>query len=84
MRNEYGLILTPDPIPVIAGTAIRVDDMGRYNLNDLHKASALGKSKAPNKWLDNASTQALVAELDLTPNLGLAMTSVSSDKSWCR
>ncbi|MEZ8904115.1 KilA-N domain-containing protein [Vibrio sp. 10N.247.310.34] len=80
MRNEQVNIIAPNQMPVIAGIEIRVDDMGRYNLNDLHKASDLGKSKAPNKWLENASTKALVSELDLTPNLGLATESVRSVK----
>ena len=39
-------------IPVIAGVEIVNDDHGRLNLNALHKASGLGKHKAPNKWLE--------------------------------
>jgi len=52
--------------PVIAGIEIHTDDQGRFNLNALHRASGLGESKEPNKWLSLKSTKELVAELGAT------------------
>jgi phage antirepressor YoqD-like protein len=52
--------------PVIAGIEIHTDDKGRFNLNALHRASGLGESKEPNKWLSLKSTKELVAELEAT------------------
>lgn len=60
--------------PVIAGVQISTDDQGRFNLNLLHKASGLGKHKAPNKWLENKSAQELIQELEFqTPDSGSAL-----------
>lgn len=52
--------------PVIAGVEIKTDDQERFNLNALHKASGLGESKEPNKWLILKSTKALILEFDAT------------------
>jgi hypothetical protein len=49
--------------PVIAGIEIHTDDEGRFNLNALHRASGLGKSKQPSNWLRLDSTKALIDEL---------------------
>lgn len=49
--------------PVIAGVEIKTDDQQRFNLNALHKASGLGKSKQPNNWLRLDSTKELVDEI---------------------
>lgn len=60
--------------PVIAGVEIKTDDQERFNLNALHKASGLGKSKTPSKWLSNKSTKELIDELDFqNPNSGSAL-----------
>jgi hypothetical protein len=48
---------------VIAGVEIVQDAMGRYSLNTLHKASGAKHGKQPSKWLDNQTTQELIAEL---------------------
>ena len=59
--------------PVIAGISITVDKEGRYNLNALHKASALGDHKRPSKWLASQPTKELIAELEnsQSPSTGL-------------
>ena len=55
----------------ILNTIIPVDSDERINLNALHKASKLGKHKAPNKWLVNNSTKELIVELEKqSPNSG--------------
>jgi len=51
---------------IIASTPIPVDSDDRINLNALHRASGLGESKEPNKWLKLKSTQSLVSELEAT------------------
>lgn len=60
---------------IIANTKIRQDDEGRYCLNDCHRASGMGDSKRPSKWLRNTQTQELIetletAENSQSPNLG--------------
>ena len=51
---------------IIANTPIPVDADNRINLNALHRASGLGESKEPNKWLKLKSTKELVIELEAT------------------
>jgi hypothetical protein len=51
-------------LPVVAGIEIAVDNLGRFNLNAIHKASVIGKSKQPNEWLRTKQAQELVAELE--------------------
>ncbi|HEX9080248.1 MAG TPA: KilA-N domain-containing protein [Desulfuromonadaceae bacterium] len=48
----------------VTGVSIRQDEQGRYCLNDLHKAAGGAKRHAPNEWLRNKQTQALLEELD--------------------
>lgn len=68
-------------LPVIAGVEITTDEVGRFNLNSLHKASGCEKHKAPNKWLENKSAQELISELESqTPNSGLAEKAINSVK----
>ncbi|TMO02909.1 KilA-N domain-containing protein [Pseudoalteromonas sp. S558] len=55
---------------IISNTLIPVDHYNRVNLNALHKASGLGKHKAPNKWLSNVSTKELILELNSDLSLG--------------
>lgn len=63
--------------PMIAGVEITTDAQGRFNLNALHKASAEGKHKAPNKWLDTLQAKELIAELEgQTPNSGFGVLNV--------
>lgn len=59
---------------VVAGVEITTDEHGRFNLNLLHKASGLGKHKAPNKWLEGKQVKELIQELEhQTPNSGSAL-----------
>lgn len=51
-------------ILVIDQVQIRRDAEGRYCLNDLHRASAMGAGKAPSEWKKNKSTDALIEELE--------------------
>lgn len=68
-------------LPVIAGVEITTDEQERFNLNALHKASGLGKNKAPNKWLENKQAKALVLELESqTPNSGSALKVINGGK----
>jgi len=48
----------------VCGVAIKQDAESRYCLNDLHKASGEVKHQRPSKWLDNAETKELIAELE--------------------
>ncbi|WP_439832748.1 KilA-N domain-containing protein [Aeromonas caviae] len=50
--------------PVVAGVELTTDSEGRFNLNILHKASGLPKSKAPNKWMELEGTKELIRELE--------------------
>ena len=52
------------PFPVIAGVEIHTDDLGRFNLNALHRASGLGDHKKPSKWVSTKQTQELIEELE--------------------
>ncbi|CAK2395261.1 KilA-N domain-containing protein [Vibrio crassostreae] len=63
MRNEQVEIIAPNQMPVIAGIDIRVDDMGRYNLNNLHRASGFGSNKAPAQWLRTQQAKEIVREV---------------------
>lgn len=51
-------------MPMIAGVEITTDAEGRFNLNALHKASALGVNKAPAQWLRTKQAQELIAEVE--------------------
>lgn len=48
----------------IAGVEITTDNEGRFNLNLLHKAANLGKSKAPAQWLRTQQAKELVSEVE--------------------
>lgn len=53
-----------DPVAIsIDGFEIRIDDEGRYCLNDLHKASGEEIRNRPAIWLQNQQTQNLAHEL---------------------
>ena len=58
---------TPFPL-TIAGTGIRQDDQGRYSLNDLHKAAGKYRRHEPGLWLRLDQTQALIREIENTPD----------------
>ncbi|MDX7275480.1 KilA-N domain-containing protein [Serratia marcescens] len=62
----------------IAGVEISTDSEGRFNLNALHKASGMGESKEPNKWLRNKQAQELIAEL--SANLSVAQEVIKTVK----
>ena len=47
----------------ICSTSIRQDEVGRYCLNDLHKASGGLPSQRANYWLSNQQTQELIVEV---------------------
>jgi len=65
-------------LPVVAGVEIAVDELGRFNLNAIHKASGAGQHKRPGKWLDNAQSKELIAELESqSPISGLAQKSLN-------
>lgn len=65
-------------LPVICGVDINTDEEGRFNLNALHKASGMGESKEPNKWLRNKQTQELISEL--SANLSVAQEVIKTVK----
>jgi hypothetical protein len=48
----------------IAGAAIRMDDDGRYCLNDLHRASGGAAKNKPGNFLRRRETEALVEEME--------------------
>ncbi|KQQ40432.1 hypothetical protein ASF61_06675 [Duganella sp. Leaf126] len=48
---------------IIANVPIRSDDLGRYSLNDLHKAAGAAPRHRPPLWLENQQAQDLVAQL---------------------
>lgn len=52
--------------PTIAGIQITTDEQGRFNLNALHRASGLGKSKGPAYWLALDGTKALINQIQMT------------------
>lgn len=57
------VIPMPRPALVIAGERIRRDTVGRYCLNDLHRASGGAAKHQPAFWLRNSQTEDLVTEL---------------------
>lgn len=48
---------------IISTTAIRQDHEGRFSLNDLHRAAGAQSRHQPGKYLENQSSQELIAEL---------------------
>jgi hypothetical protein len=60
---------------IISSKDIRTLD-GLYSLNDLHKAAGSDKKHAPFRFMRNAQTQELIAEIDQAPNLVLGVNTV--------
>lgn len=50
--------------PIVAGIAIRMDEQGRFNLNDLHKASGKNPKNSPAQWLRTKQAQKLMNLLE--------------------
>ena len=50
-------------LPVIAGVEITTDEIGRFNLNALHKASGGEKKAGPSYWLALDGTKYLIDEI---------------------
>ncbi|MDE9545746.1 KilA-N domain-containing protein, partial [Xenorhabdus bovienii] len=52
----------------VNGVSVRMDNKGRYSLNDLHAAAVLKgeatESQRPNKFIRNASVKRFVSALD--------------------
>jgi len=66
---------------VIANVEIPFDENGLYSLNALHRASEAwgNRLKAPNRWLENKTTQELITELrEQVRNSGFGETDVVS------
>lgn len=61
---------------MIADTAIRQDEDGRYCLNDLHRASGHARRHTPNEWVRTQQTQELIAEIEQAANMRLALNVV--------
>ncbi len=57
---------------IISNTIIPFDSDNRVNLNALHRASGLGKSKQPNNWLRLDSTKELELELSKSSDLRIS------------
>ena len=49
---------------LVAGTAVRVDAAGRYNLGDLHRAAGKEARHRPSRWIANQKTQELIWEIE--------------------
>ncbi len=79
----------------ITDITIRQDSVGRYCLNDLHKASGGANRHRPSLWLRHSQTKALIEELNQeksearinaplsgpqSPNSGLDFSPVTSQK----
>ena len=48
----------------VAGTHVRVDAEGRYNLNDLHRAAGGEAKHRPSRWIANQKTQELIWQIE--------------------
>ena len=49
---------------VVADIQVRMDNEGRYCLNDLHKAAGGKPKQRANYWLNNIETEELIAEIE--------------------
>lgn len=64
MSINQEVTLQQQQLPIVEGIKIRLDNEGRYNLNDLHKASETNANKAPAQWLRTKQAQELVDQLE--------------------
>lgn len=59
---------------VVEGFSVRRDSVGRYNLNDLHRAAGGNERHSPNRWTRTESFNGLISEL--TPDMAFAPADV--------
>lgn len=59
-------------ILAVGATTVRQLD-GLFSLNDLHRASGSEERHTPNRFLRLDTTQALIAEINQTPEVALAL-----------
>lgn len=59
---------------VVEGVSVRRDSVGRYNLNDLHRAAGGNERHSPNLWTRTKSFNGSISEL--APNMALAPADV--------
>lgn len=59
---------------VVEGVSVRRDSVGRYNLNDLHRAAGGNERHSPNRWTRTESFNGLISEL--TPDMAFAPADV--------
>ncbi len=55
---------------VVEDVSVRRDSVGRYNLNDLHRAAGGNERHSPNRWTRTESFNDLISEL--TPDMAFA------------
>ena len=72
---------------MVAGLDVRMDEAGRFSLNDLHRAGGGKPRHRPSRWLENQQTQALVDELGTeagNPALAIQRGGSTSGSFGCR
>ena len=63
ITNSHGMNSAANTMPMIAGVEITTDEVGRFNLNALHKASGGEKKNGPSYWLALDTTKSLIEAL---------------------
>jgi len=53
---------------IILDVSVRQDELGRFCINDLHRASGGEKKNGPGYWLENQQIQELIEEMEITGN----------------
>lgn len=62
---------------VVEGVSVRRDSVGRYNLNDLHRAAGGNERHSPNRWTRTKPINGLISEL--TPDMAFAPADVQRE-----